>query len=241
MEFNHKLLAGAESSGFCIALLTRLETATGGRRKLGETHGRMPWPLRGVYFFMEPGETRSESGSGLRVVRVGTHALKANSRTKLWSRLSQHRGASKTGGGNHRGSIFRLLVGQAMIARGDVRQPTWGRGGASASKEVRAAEAETERVVSSYMAQLELVFLPIDDEPGPDSVRGLIERNAIALLSNCRKDSIDAASAHWLGRCSDRPLVRTSGLWNCEHTCDQPSPDFLPLFERLIVKVEDAA
>ena len=33
----------------------------------------MYWPQRGVYFFMEDGEERSDSGSGLRIVRVGTH------------------------------------------------------------------------------------------------------------------------------------------------------------------------
>lgn len=221
-------------------LLTRLELATGGRRKLGETHGRMPWPLRGVYFFFEPGETRNQSGSGLRVVRVGTHALKPDSQTKLWSRLSQHRGSAKTGGGNHRGSIFRLLVGQAMIARGDVRSPTWGRG-SSASKDVRAVELEAERAVSKYLAQLELVCLPINDEPGPDSVRGFVERNAIALLSNIERDALDAASENWLGRRSDRPLVRSSGLWNNEHTCEKPSRKFLPLLATLIARVEDSA
>lgn len=221
-------------------LLTRLELATGGRRKLGETHGRMPWPHRGVYFFFEPGETRNESGSGLRVVRVGTHALKPNSQTRLWSRLSQHRGAVKTGGGNHRGSIFRLLVGQAMIARGEIRSPTWGQR-SSASKDIRAIELEAERAVSNYLAQLELVCLPISDEPGPDSIRGFIERNAIALLSNIERDSLDAASASWLGRRSDRPLVRSSGLWNNDHTCEEPSREFLPMLSTLIARAEDSA
>jgi hypothetical protein len=55
-----------------------------------------------VYFFREAGETRCDSGNGPRIVRVGTHALKAGSSTKLWTRLSQHRGKS-AGGGNHRG------------------------------------------------------------------------------------------------------------------------------------------
>jgi hypothetical protein len=52
-----------------------------------------------VYFFMEEGETRSDSGIGARIVRVGTHALKEGSGTKLWTRLSQHRGQEKSGGG----------------------------------------------------------------------------------------------------------------------------------------------
>ena len=41
----------------------------------------MKWPARGVYFFREAGESRSDTGEGLRVVRVGTHALKAGGST----------------------------------------------------------------------------------------------------------------------------------------------------------------
>jgi hypothetical protein len=92
-------------------LLDRLEQKLGGERRLSECSGRMDWPKRGVYFFFEPGEERRDSGHGPRVVRVGTHALTTNSRTTLWNRLSQHRGVEKSGGGNHRGSIFRLIVG----------------------------------------------------------------------------------------------------------------------------------
>lgn len=72
-----------------------------GPRILAECTDRTEWPERRVYFFQEYGETRSDSGTGLRIVRVGTHALKTGSRTTLWNRLSQHRGTVKTGGGNH--------------------------------------------------------------------------------------------------------------------------------------------
>jgi hypothetical protein len=73
-------------------LLAALENKIGPHRKLGECSGRMDWPKRGVYFFFEDGEKRSHTGNGQRVVRVGTHALTTGSGTKLWSRLSQHRG-----------------------------------------------------------------------------------------------------------------------------------------------------
>ena len=89
----------------------------GGARTLGACSGRLGLPRRGVYFFMEDGEVRSDSGTGPRIVRVGTHALTEGSGTKLWSRLSQHRGPTKSGGGNHRGSIFRLIVGTSVMAR----------------------------------------------------------------------------------------------------------------------------
>ena len=56
-------------------LLGELEERLGGIRRLGECHGRMGWPRRGVYFYFEPGEFR-EDGRTSRVVRMGTHALK---------------------------------------------------------------------------------------------------------------------------------------------------------------------
>ena len=111
-------------------LLDRLTARIGGARLLSECHGHMGWPTRGVYFFFEDGEARSDSGVGRRVVRVGTHALKPGSNTKLWNRLSQHRGVAKSGGGNHRGSIFRLLVGAALMAHNPSRVVlVWAQGG----------------------------------------------------------------------------------------------------------------
>jgi hypothetical protein len=55
-------------------ILTTLERNIGSSRKLAECFGRMGWPRRGVYFFFEDGESRSDAGNGLRVVRVGTHS-----------------------------------------------------------------------------------------------------------------------------------------------------------------------
>jgi hypothetical protein len=63
-------------------------------------------------------EVRYRNGS--KVVRVGTHALKAGSHASLWRRLSQHRGVTATERGNDRGSIFQLLVGTAIMNRGRV-------------------------------------------------------------------------------------------------------------------------
>src|ERR1700687_3320538 len=84
------------------SVLLLLAEKIGGARRLAACSGRLRGPRRGVYFFMEEGENRSDSGNGLRIVRVGTHALKKDSETKLWTRLSQHRGQERTGGGNHR-------------------------------------------------------------------------------------------------------------------------------------------
>jgi hypothetical protein len=62
-------------------LTGKLSQAVGGARVLEECNGRSGWPRRGVYFFMEAGENRCATGTGPRVVRVGTHALKTGSGT----------------------------------------------------------------------------------------------------------------------------------------------------------------
>ena len=81
----------------------------------------------GIYFFRESGERRTDTGDGPTIVRVGTHALKAGSEKMLWTRLSQHKGQPNSGSGNHRGSIFRLIIGAALIARGGRELSTWRR------------------------------------------------------------------------------------------------------------------
>ena len=88
-------------------LLDRLADRVGGPRHLQNCRAGMCWPLRGVYFFFENGETRLGTGAGLRVVRIGTHGLKNGAQSTLWGRLRQHRGSPRSGLGNHRGSIFR--------------------------------------------------------------------------------------------------------------------------------------
>lgn len=225
-------------------LMDRLEGRVGGTRLLAECAGRMGWPRRGLYFFFEPGETRSGSGAGLRVVRVGTHALKTGSKGTLWGRLSQHRGPAHGGGGNHRGSIFRLLMGIALARRSNVSlPPSWGLGGdpgAAARRlgveraEVKLSEAELEAFVSRYVGAMPFLFVCVEDEPGPASERGFIERNAIALLSAYREMSPDPASTGWLGRWSDRERVRLSGLWNNNHVDEAYDPSFLDLMEMRI-------
>src|SRR3989338_2134120 len=109
------------------SILTALEKKCGGERVLAKCSGHLNWPHRGVYFFREPKEIRTDTGSGPRIVRVGTHALKTGSNTKLWTRLLQHKG-SNSGRGNHRGSIFRSIVGASLIKKRKYDFPTWGVG-----------------------------------------------------------------------------------------------------------------
>lgn len=225
-------------------LLGRIEERVGGRRILAECDGRMDWPKRGVYFFFEEGEERQRSGSGGRVVRIGTHALTEKSKTTLWQRLSQHRGNAGDGGGNHRSSIFRLLVGVSLARRGDCLLPSsWGNGsdpGAAARRlgatrpEVKEAEADLERRVSATIGRMPFLWLSVPDAPGPDSARGRIERGAIALLSNAVSPAADQASTHWLGAHCDRRAVRASGLWNNNHVEECYDPRFLDEMEALV-------
>jgi hypothetical protein len=198
----------------------------------------MEWPRRGVYFFMEETEPRSDSGDGIRVVRVGTHALTATSRTTLWNRLSQHRGSEASGGGNHRGSIFRLLVGSTFSDQ-EIFCPTWGVG-INAPRDVRGAEEPLEQAVSAILRPMPFLWVAVDEGPSAHSLRGHIERNSIALLSNLGKPPLDPPSPHWRGRACvrGRALVHHSGLWNQRHVDEPYDPAFLDVLEGLVGRCE---
>ncbi len=215
-------------------LAAQLHQLIGGTRTLATCSGRQDWPARGVYFFMEDGEFRSDSGTGRRIVRVGTHALKAGSGTSLWTRLSQHRGQIHSGGGNHRGSVFRLIVGTALIAKHGYDKGTWDDRRSTAPAAIRAGELPLEREVSKIIGAMPFLWLPVDDEPRVESLRGYIERNAIALLSNYGKEPLDPPSAAWLGHYCSRERVRVSGLWNANHVDECYDPAFLDRFAKLM-------
>ncbi len=214
--------------------LGRLEAAVGGKRRLSDCNGRMQWPVRGVYFFFETGECRSHSGTGPRVVRVGTHAVSSGSRTTLWNRLSQHRGVASTGGGNHRGSVFRLLVGMALMERNpDCGVTTWG-GCNPDTEDNRVAERGLEGLVSGVIGEMSLLWLRVDDPAGRASLRGYFERNAIALLSNHGREALDPPSDRWLGLDCPKEAVRNSGMWNQRHVELEHEPEFLRRLERMV-------
>ncbi|MDZ5810358.1 hypothetical protein U4E84_03190 [Halorubrum sp. AD140] len=211
-------------------LLDGLEDNVGGKQRLKNCTGFMNWPDRGVYFFFAESETRNSTDQ-LRLTRIGTHAVSTGSGTSLWNRLRTHRGANRgtyEDGGNHRGSVFRKRVGEAMIERNGLHDeyPHWGEG-SSAGRERRLAELEHERRVSEFLRDLPFLWIDVDDEPSPQSDRAYIERNAIALVSNYRKDSLDSRSNDWLGRDSPRSEISDSGLWNINHVSEQYEAAFL--------------
>lgn len=221
------------------SLLDHLEQQIGGKQRLKDCDGYMHWPDRGVYFFFAPGEYRG-TGDYLRLTRVGTHAVSTGSGTTLWDRLRTHRGAlsgTYEGGGNHRGSVFRERVGEALVERHDLHEeyPEWGNG-SSAGRDLRLRELDLERRVSDYIRELPFLWVDVDDEPGPRSDRAYIERNAIALASNYGREPIDPRADGWLGHDSPSEKIRGSGLWNVDHVDESYDPAFL---DRLAGAVEE--
>lgn len=222
-------------------LLDQLETNVGSKQQLGNCDGYMDWPNRGVYFFFATDERRTDTDQ-LRLTRVGTHAVSEGSGTSLWNRLRTHRGAlsgTYEGGGNHRGSVFRKRVGEAMVERHDLHDdyPEWGEG-SSAGRDLRLEELEMERRVSDYLRELPFLWVDVNDEPGPESDRAYIERNAIALVSNYGKAPVDARSNEWLGNDSRSRQIRESGLWNVNHVDESYDQAFLDQLAGAIEETE---
>jgi hypothetical protein len=107
---------------------------------------------------------------------------------------------------------------------------TWGRGN-SADRATRVAEELLESAVSRFIGDMPFLWVEIDDEPGPQSQRQVVESNLIALLSNANKPPLDPPSSTWLGHHSDRPAIRDSGLWNVNHVYEPYRPAGLDLLE----------
>lgn len=210
-------------------LLDRLAEGAIGPIRLSETDGYLDWPDRGVYFVFEPGEYR-DSEERKRVVRVGTHAVSSGSGATLWNRLRTHRG-TEAGSGNHRSSIFRLHLGEALMERDGFSVPTWAN--ETVPDQIPTAEANLEETVTERLGEMEVICVEIDDEPGPDSDRAYVEQQAIALLSGYQEPA-DKPGDDWLGHHSTRESIRKSGLWNVDHVEEEYDPQFIDVFERYV-------
>ena len=224
----HELPSGSGDAGALRAFYEVLHglAERGGTEPLPEVIARRDLPERGVYFFLDPCERRRSSPGSARVVRVGTHALKRDAVSTLRGRLKQHFGRHD-GGGNHRGSVFRLHVGMALHERDGGGPASWAVADVAAS--VRAAERSWERRVSAYIRGLDVITLGVLDESGPGSHRAYVERNAIALLSTLGRH-LDPPTEAWLGQSSPREAIRTSGLWNVNHVGESVDGEFLERF-----------
>jgi len=204
-------------------IMDNLKAQLGGYYYLSECSGKTKLPMRGVYFFFENGETR-EDNTGLRCVRVGTHAVSERSKTTLWNRLKTHKGNNNFTG-NHRRSVFRLLLGEALKTRNSVlieACPYWAKG-SSLPKEVRdnedllQSEIELEIMVSKITTAMPFLFINIDDQLGTKSRRAVIEKASIMLLTNWIEPKHNLPSKSWLGHSSSHEKIRLSGLWNRDY------------------------
>lgn len=219
-------------------LLDQIEQRLGGTRTLNAVNGRSGWPSHGLYFFFEAGETRPNGRP--RVVRVGTHALTANSQTTLWKRLAQHRGnqgGTNPGGGNHRGSIFRLHIGAALLRRENAPSAllkSWL--GKNPNPGWSSAEQDHERVVSRYIGVMPFLWLGVPTRADKTSDRSYLERNTIALLSAVAA-STEPSSRSWLGHKAVNPAIGRSGLWNVNHVDNPYDPGFLNRMEANVGKL----
>jgi hypothetical protein len=217
-ELMYRLMTGADQG---LPLARLLES------------GRLP--ERGVYFFLNP--TTSSERAQWHICRVGTHAVSLGSKSTLRARLRAHLG-TRSGSGNHRGSIFRLHVGNALLRRDQREIATWGIGSVAppalrTSEVLREAEALHEQQVSNYVGQLPVLWVAVPDEASPASERSIIERNAIALLSRDAQSNTVPPDG-WLGEHSPRREIRESRLWNLNYVDENYDPSFLAVFERAV-------
>lgn len=197
-----------------------------------------PWGTirRGIYMFLTQ-NTNTDQPIHSQIVRVGTHGnQRGGGNTTLWDRLRGHKGNVNNGGGNHRGSIFRLLVGDAIIRRDGLNDiyPDWGNG-LNAPNQIREQERPMEQCVSKYIRQLPFLVIRVDPADNGPEHRGYLEKNLIAMLSQIERIYIQP----WLGEHSSRAAVRDSKLWNIRHTNEEYNPEFLDLLEEYINEMEN--
>lgn len=149
-------------------------------------------PRNGIYLLYEKSE-------GDRIVRVGTHKAEAG----LYTRLRKHFGTRNSSRAWRRTSVFRLVVGGALLNRdGDPRLPAWADRQGERMPEVEALV--TDRLLSTFTFRA----LPVDslDE------RLSLERELIATLS-----AEPEMTPTWLGHFALSSRMRESGLWNSDH------------------------
>jgi hypothetical protein len=208
--------------------LGRLADQTGGPWTLGEVSGQWNWPERGIYIFLNADSHRvAETVSQAYVTRIGTVGDCAGSSSTLWSRLRAHRGNTRgdyAGGGNHRGSVFRRHVGEALIEAEGLHDqyPHWGKTHAQLpdgmeTTALRQQEHSLEQQVSQRIRSLPFLVVDVPGEPGPQSSRATLERNLIALVAQLRLRDPSLKRGCELQQQSPTPAIARSELWNVNH------------------------
>lgn len=172
-----------------------------------------PLPTQGVYFFFDPSECTRFSTHIPRLVRIGTHGVSAGSKATLRDRLRAHLGTAD-GYGNHRSSVFRLHVGEALIRKNDQRMkfPNWGKG-QNADSTIKHGERALEKIVSDYISKLIVMFIEVSDKATKRSARSTIETLSIGLFTEDFLP-VEEPSDDWLGHFSQHEVIEKTGLWN---------------------------
>jgi hypothetical protein len=216
-------------------LMRELKKKTGGYFILDNIQNGLTVSKQGVYFFFEVDHPLPEHNM-LRCSRIGTHAISENSKATLRQRLLNHRGYANLKGGNHRESVFRDLVGDALLRFGSYNEhiyKTWGK--RIMNPHVRALEKPLESDISHMIARMPFLYLSVPDRSNGRANRSYIEKNAIALLSNYEKDCYYEKNSEWLGEFCSRELVSLSGLWNIRGVKDKEyNTFFLKLIEMYV-------
>lgn len=184
------------------SLLARLAETPGQGQPLSDLPARTSLPERGVYFFREPGEHRAANRAVLRVVRVGTHAVSSGSKATLRDRLKTHLG-TRTGGGNHRGSIFRRHVGAALLTRDGIPLATWGVGSSAppavrTSESARAGEAACEKRVSEHIGAMSVLWVHVPTNLVPIAREHLLKGTPSRCSLTSLLPSTARAKAGWV-------------------------------------------
>ncbi len=205
-----------------------LKTQTGGPFYLSDVDGTMDWPHRGIYiFFDESTDPEIDPVSEWHITRIGTVGVSKGSSSSLWQRLRTHRGTTSgnyADGGNCRGSVFRLHIGNAIIEDEGLedKYPHWGVPHRQlpdniSTSEIRAQEHPLELRVSERIRNLPFLVIDIPGKPHADCDRARLEKNLIALVSHARRTNPHLKKDDWLGHHSPRAEINKTGLWNLDH------------------------
>lgn len=160
----------------------------------------------GLYVFYEERE-RSAHVEGARIVRVGNHPRTDG---RLIARLKEHYLTRRDA---KNGSVFRLLLGGALIRRDDpdssclLPSPGQGHWEKHMLHECDRCASYEEHVTEFLRTECAFRCIRIEDR----AERNLFEALLVATVAQCTECG---PSESWLGSSACSEVVRRSGLWN---------------------------
>ena len=165
----------------------------------------------------DPSATPSAAKRFLDSVR-SNRALPTHFLISCGKNKQPHRSRAAELYGNHRASVFRLHVGEAIIRRDNLRArfPEWGKN-QNAERPIVEGERELEGLVTSYISRLQLQCIEVTDRASKNSARSTIEKSSIALFTE-RLVPVEPPSSSWLGLHSAHESIVRTGLWNVRDT-----------------------